>query len=171
MIKSLRNLLALTVILTTPCFAAQGLFPAVQADNLNGEPVSIPGNHRQLILLAFEREQQAAIDSWVDGLHLGESRMDWLEIPLIDDPGMILRWVISNGMRGGIPSPSRRARVVTFFTDKEKFLQDLGIEDQSSCYLFVIDAKGAILFSVFGPYKADRAEQLAPYIATTRDEQ
>jgi hypothetical protein len=154
------GLLLSLMIANAAGFAAEPILTPFQAENLNGKNIAIPAGRRTLILIAFEREQQDDVDSWIDGLDLVRSGLTWYEVPVIDNPGAILRWVITNGMRDGIPDPDRRAHVVTLFANRPGFLQSLAIADLGSCYAMVIDSEGKILTSVFGQYEPQSAKKI-----------
>jgi hypothetical protein len=59
---------------------------------------------------------------------------------------------IDNGMRMGIPNPSVRARTLTFYTDLEPFMRELGINDNSNIHAFLINRDGKILWRTEGPF-------------------
>ena len=70
--------------------------PAVTGKDLNGKPWKAPADFpgdRTLVILGYEQEQQAAIDTWTAGLGLTQpaNTLPWIEMPVIDEPGMVMR--------------------------------------------------------------------------------
>ena len=139
--------------------------PPVSGKDLNGKPwvapAGLPGS-RTLVFVAFEEEQQTGIDSWLEGLKLKTAKHEtpWIEMPLINDPGMFMRWFINTGMKHGIPDPSVRAHVWTAYTDKKAFLDACGMGSTNSIYALVVNRNGQILAMQSGNYSKAGAEQL-----------
>jgi len=65
------------------------MFPAVRASNLNGRSFDLPGDfegERNLVILAFQREQQALVDSWspaIANLLARYADLCFYELPII----------------------------------------------------------------------------------------
>jgi hypothetical protein len=149
-----------------PATPAALALPRLDATDLNGKPVRLPMDltgDRTVLLIAFEREQQADIDGWVEGLGLKASGTAWLELPVIENPGTIGRFLIDAGMRRGLPDSGVRARVVTLYTDKQAIKSALGIQSET-VHALVVDRAGRVLASAegrFDPRKASRIRELA----------
>lgn len=165
---------ALATILTAVSLSALGLsavaraaepyrLPVITAADLDGRPVSLPADlpaDRSILLLGFAEEHQTGIDRWVAGLKLA-ARRGWLELPVIDNPGAIGRWFIQEGMRRGLPDPAVRARVISVYTDKAEFLGRIGVQDDKSVAVLVVDRSGRVLAMErgdFDPAKGTRIE-------------
>lgn len=63
--------------------------PAVTGKDLNGKPWKAPADFpadRTLVILGYEQEQQAAIDTWTAGMGLTTpgNTLPWIEMPVID---------------------------------------------------------------------------------------
>jgi len=169
-------LLLLTGLLMASCTAPRAVmlspsapstparFPEMTVQNLAGKstrfPSGFPGE-RTLLLIAFEREQQETLDEW--NRRLGLSRPGgaaWLELPVIPDPGVFLRWFIDTGMKSGIPAPEIRSRVYTIYTPRETFVDRLGLPNCREVHLAAADRAGRILGFVSGPWTPDRESKL-----------
>ncbi len=138
-------------------------FPVVNSSDLNGRALSLPKDlpgERTILIVAFQREQQADVDTWTTGLHLADGKTPWLELPVIDNPGVIGRWFIDTGMRRGIPSTSTRAHVVTVYTSKTEFKKAIGISSEATVYALVVDRQGTILTSIAGRFSEAGAETI-----------
>ena len=139
--------------------------PAVAGKDLNGEPWKAPANlpgDRTLVILGCEQEQQAAIDTWTAGLGLTQpaNTLPWIEMPVIDEPGMVMRWIIDTGMQRGIPDREIRSHVWTVYTDRAKFLASCGIDSMADIHVLVVARDGTILARETGRHTEAAAARL-----------
>ena len=113
-------------------------------------------------MIAFEEVQQADVDTWTEGLGLSApaNNIPWIEMPLINNPGMLMRWFINTGMKGGIPNKELRSHVWTAYTDKKAFMQACGMPSEKVIYALVVDRKGMILAMESGNYSKLAAVRL-----------
>jgi len=153
-------------LLMSAALAESGpFFPQVSGKDLNHKPwiapADFPGD-RTIVVVAFAREQQADVDTWTEGLGLNtpSSTLPWIEMPLINDPGMFMRWFINTGMRRGIPSKEVRSHVWTVYTDKKAFMQTCGMPSEKVIYAMVVDRHGKILATESGNYSQPAAARL-----------
>ncbi|MEO0445338.1 MAG: hypothetical protein AAF191_04600 [Verrucomicrobiota bacterium] len=132
----------------------EGTFPILTADDLNGKSVTLPAElpgDPTLVLLAFTSEQQADVDQWLAELRLKEgNEIPWVELPVMGAKNFLLKAVIENGMRSGIPKKEDRARTISLYTDREAFLGSLGIVETDRIYAAVIERSGIIRVMVEG---------------------
>ena len=147
------------------------MMPSVSGRDLNGKPWSAPGGlpgERTIVLAGFDEPQQAAIDTWVRGLGLSaeENRIPWVEMPVIEDPGVLMRWFINTGMRGGIKDRLMRSRVWTAYTDKAAFLHACKIASDKEACALVVDRRGRIIANVAGAYTKAGATKLMEAIGS-----
>ena len=157
------QLIPLVVTLAASCLSeatTMPFFPQVSGKDLNNKPWNAPGGfpgERNLVVFGFEEEQQAGIDSWFNGMEVRNpsSKIPWIEMPLIQNPGMIMRWFINSGMRGGIPDKEVRSHVWTAYTDKAVFMKDLGITSTGVVYAVVVERTGNILAAESGNYSEE----------------
>jgi predicted transcriptional regulator len=119
-------------------------------------------------LIAFKREQQADIDTWLKVMpavtqkHAG---LHYYELPTIQKSNVMVRWFIDNGMRGGIPDQQQRARTITLYIDKAPFKKSLGIQSEDSVYAMLIDKAGKVLWRADGRYTDAAGQQLEAALA------
>lgn len=161
--KLLTVLVTMSITLSSQGFSAT--FPSLSGKNLNGSPWSAPAGFpgkRTLVLIGFDEPQQALIDSWIQGMKLpsSESSIAWVEMPLIENPGMFMRWFIDTGMRGGIPDKATRSRVWTAYTDKKAFLESCGITSTDTITVLVVENDGTILASETGSFSLAGSKRL-----------
>ena len=147
-----------SVTLPDQTLTTERIFPSMQVKNLADETKAFPKefpSERTLLLIAFEREQQDMLDNWSAKLDLRKpGAPEWLELPVIDDPGAFMRWFVDTGMKSGIPDPTVRARVFTIYTPREAFVRHLGLPDAKQVHLVIADRTGRILFHVSGEWTA-----------------
>ena len=166
MMKKLLLIPLITALQMTCAMALNsGHFPSVSGKDLNGKswiaPSGFPGE-RTLVVIGFEEEQQVGIDSWFEGMEVRDpaSRISWIEMPLINNPGMLMRWFINTGMRGGIPSKEVRSHVWTAYTNKKAFMEASGMTSTKDVYALVVDRSGKILAMESGNYSKKGAAVL-----------
>ena len=138
-------------------------FPTVESADLTGRSLTLPRDlpeARTIMILAFTQEQQADVDGWRAGLGLKPGDTNWLEMPVIDQPGAVGRFFIDTGMRRGIPDVAVRRHVVTLYTDKRTFFAQVGIRSDEQVIVMVVDRGGHILARVDGPFDKDRVRSI-----------
>jgi len=108
-------------------------FPSVESQDLDKRLVKLPkdfAGERNLVVIAFQRQQQKDVDTWLDVKKRFETidpALRYYELPTLARLNPLARWFIDNGMRGGIPSHEQRARTITLYLDKEPFRAALGL--------------------------------------------
>jgi hypothetical protein len=141
-------------------------FPRLQASNLAKRSLHLPEDFegsRNLLLVAFEREQQVQVDTWLREMKRFEEvdpDFRYYELPTIQSPNRLLRWVIDTGMRRGIPDLKARARTITLYIDKQPFLKALGISDERHIYCLLVDREGRVLWRAEGTFDESKALSL-----------
>ena len=149
-------------------------FPSVTAPNLAGRNMRLPADFAgdlNLVLIAFQREQQADIDTWLEpGRRLTAAfpRLACYELPVLGKMNPIFRRFIAEGMRSGIPDPTARATTITLHLDKPGFRASLGLEREDSVYALLVDRKGVVHWRAAGRWTDAAERDLRERIATTR---
>jgi hypothetical protein len=145
----------------------------VTSEDLNEQDINLPDDlsaDRTLFIIAFQREQQQNVDTWIDGMELPTSNLAWYELPVIENPGLLVRWFINSGMRSGIPDTDMRAHVVSIYTDKAAFLSSLGIQDESTAYAVVVDQQGRVIETIKGDYTKEGAKKILKVLIPNKKE-
>jgi len=142
-----------------------GHFPSASGKDLNNKPWIAPSgfpSERTLVVVGFEEKQQVGIDSWFEGMEVRKpsSAISWIEMPLINNPGLVMRWIINTGMRGGIPSKEVRSHVWTAYTNKKAFMQACGMTSTKDVYALVVDRSRKIIAMESGNYSKKGAKVL-----------
>ena len=156
---------------TQPHFAAGNpVWPSLQASDLNKRKIELPGGlagELNVLLVAFQREQQKDVDTWLPllpALVKAHPKLAYYEIPVISRSNSLLRWIIDNGMRGGIPDKQQRARTITLYLDKKPFLETLEISSEDRIYVLVVNKSGKVLWRTEGVASQEKLESLAAFL-------
>jgi hypothetical protein len=156
----------LTLTLTLALSADSIRFPVVTFDNLERKSFTLPrdfGGERNVVFIAFQRLQQADIDTWVPFVKALVARTpgtEYYEIPTIKRMIAPMRWVINNGMRGGIDDRGARERTITLYLDKEPFKRSLDIANEDAIHVLIVDREGRVLWRTTGAFSEDEARHL-----------
>ena len=148
-------------------------FPGVKGDNLNGRAFEIPSGLDapiNVLLVAFYREQQAEVDTWLETareLTQDHANVEYYELPTINGAWGLVRGWIDGGMRSGIPAFAGRERTITIYTDTEKFRTLAGIDDPKRIWVGVVDRAGRVFWSARGPATPDRLNELRSAVQAT----
>lgn len=134
------------------------LFPRVEGSNLEGRRFLLPADFEgelNLVFVAFKREQQADVDSWLPFVRdnkLGERGVRVYELPTLNRSYRIMRRMIDGGMARGIPERATREATITLYIDKGPFKRTLQIESENRIVAVVVNKTGAILWRVDGAF-------------------
>ena len=142
-----------------------GTFPKLTAYNLEKQTLSLPedfAGDRNLLLIAFQREQQKEVDTWLHEMKRFEllPSFRYYELPTIDKLNPISRWFIDTGMRHGIPDRDARARTITLYIDKLSFRKALNLADEKRIYTLLVDRSGRVLWRAEGVFDEGKASSL-----------
>jgi hypothetical protein len=141
-------------------------FPAVKASNLEKRELSLPADfegERNLLLVAFEREQQRDVDTWIREMKRFEESdpgFRYYELPTIQRPNSLVRWFIDSGMRRGIPDRKARERTITLYLDRKPFCDALRIADQKIIHALLVDRAGDVLWRSEGDFDETKGMSL-----------
>lgn len=178
----IRYLILLAFLIAMPSSGwAQGTeaplrFPELTAENLLGEsfdiPDDLPGEPR-VIHIAFQQRQQLEVNTWLtitDALEADYEGLRVFEFPTISWPYRIMKPVIDNGMRGGIPSDAARGRTITIFTRVSRFIEATGLPGNDDIATLLIDAEGYIRWRALGVHTDEKESALRAAIEGLRAE-
>ena len=160
-VRSALTMLALVPALASAQDAAEprpAHFPPVQGKSLNGRSFALPadfGGTLNVVLIAFQRQQQAEVDTWTPMLRrlaAEHSELRVYELPTLPRTLKLIRGFIDGGMRGGIPDTAVRAATVTMYIDKTPFKQALTIYTEDRIQVMLVDRAGVIHWRWIGPF-------------------
>jgi hypothetical protein len=145
---ALLTLLALTD--SVEAQTAAGRVPPLAATDLNGRELRVPqdlGGPQSLWIIPFEQDQRPQVDrlfALIDGLRAPGLSV-W-EVPVIEDPGSVVRYMINTGMKSAISSEAKRARVVTLFVaDQGQWRRAAGFPSKDQAVLAIVASDGRVL--------------------------
>ena len=146
-------------------------FPRIKARDLDGREVMLPtglAGEWNVVIIAFRRQQQAMVDSWVPWLRdLAEATpgLGFAEVPAIGLAWQPVRSAIDGGMAASIADQQTRRRTLTVYTDLRRLTGPLGIADRNSIWLFLTDRDGQVRWHGTGGWDATTAADLAAALA------
>jgi len=146
-------------------------FPQLAARDLDGRKVALPAGlpgEWNVVIVAFRRQQQELVDSWVPWLEEQAAAMPWLrfaELPAIGLQWQPARLVIDGGMAAAIRDQQTRRRTLTVYTDVRRVTAPLGIGDRDTIWLFLVDRAGQVRWRGSGGWDAVTAAGLAAALA------
>jgi hypothetical protein len=146
-------------------------FPRLAVRDLDGCEVALPAGlpgEWTVVIVAFRREQQDLVDSWVPWLEqpaAADSRLGFVELPAIGLRWQPARPVIDGGMAAAIPDQKTRRRTLTVYTDIRRITVPLGITDRNTIWLFLVDRAGRVRWRGSGGRDAATAAALTAALA------
>lgn len=155
--------------------AAENLrtFPNVKGKNLHGDVVPFPeafaAKAYHLCLIAFVRQQQNDVDTWLpklEALVAEREDLEFMELPTISRMNAFMRWFIYRGMRSGIDNPVSRTRTITLHLNKEPFKKELGIEGEEEIVVVLVNDKGEVRWQSTGRWTQAKADALLETLHT-----
>lgn len=142
------------------------LFPKVRGANLERRPFTLPDDFEgeiNLVLIAFKREQQTDIDTWIPtARQLGRSHpgFRYYELPTISRGVPLARWWLDDAMRAGIPDPEARAATITLYLDKRAFRTALALPSEETIYALLVDRAGRVLWRAEGGWTEEKGHAI-----------
>ena len=151
--------------------AQPGTVPVLKAESLRGRTLRLPVDfrgQRNLLLVAYEREQQADLDTWLAVLDTLAPQLPdfaYYELPTIGSSFKWMRAVIDGGMKQGIPDRAQRDRTITLYLDVDWFRGQIGTAGNDSVAALLVDREGNIAARWYGRYSAARGDSLRGAVA------
>jgi hypothetical protein len=142
------------------------VFPTLKGADLNGRYLTLPADFPgpfSLVFVAFKMRQQADVDSWrpfVETTRKKRPSLAVFELPTIARGYRLMRFVIDNGMRSGIPDRETRAATVTLYTNVRAFRRALGIRATRQISVLLVTPAGEVLGHVSGRYSGETASSI-----------
>jgi hypothetical protein len=142
-------------------------FPKATGTNLEKKRFTLPGDLQgdlNIVILGFQREQQAAIDAWIPTtkeLCATTPALRYYELPVLQKTTPQEEAFVDAAMTRGIPDREARDRTITLYLDKKPFAQSLGIADENAIHILLMDRQGGIVWSGEGQHTSLKAAALA----------
>lgn len=168
-VKSVCVLLCATALIGQAT-EVKATFPMLKASNLAKKEMTLPRDFAgqwNLVLIAFLREQQKDVDTWLKalpGIQKDHSGLAYYELPTIKKMSGMTRWFIDTGMRGGIPDQQQRARTITLYIDKEPFRRALTLPAEDRIYALLLNKAGEVVWRAEGLYDDAKGSSLREFL-------
>ena len=142
------------------------MFPRVHGANLERRSFILPdgfeGDHN-LILIAFTREQQFEIDTWIPAarrLARDRTGFRYYELPTISRSIPFARLWLDGAMRAGISDRPAREATITVCLDKRAFRDALQLPSEDTIYALLVDRAGHVLWRAEGVLTEEKEQAL-----------
>lgn len=146
-------------------------FPRLLARNLEGLEVELPGafdGDLNVVAIAFRREHQDLVDSWVPWFEqqaVAHPGLRFFEVPTIGRIWAPMRNFIDGAMASAIREPVILRRTLTVYGDVSRVTTPLGIDDRSTIAVVLVDRSGRVLWLGRGGFSGPLAHDLETAIA------
>lgn len=154
--------------------AATRVFPQALARNLEGVDVQLPdgfAGERNVVIVAFQRQHQGLVDSWVPWLDeqaAADPGLRFYELPTIGRLWAPMRNFIDGGMAAAIRDPVVLRRTLTIYGDVSRVTRPLGIDDRSTIAVLLVDGTGQVHWKGHGGFDPASAAELEAVLAEGR---
>jgi hypothetical protein len=144
----MRLVLVAALLAVAPAQAAPGeKIPQAKVETLNKVKIVVPDGftaERNVLLFSFGRDMQEAVDKWDAALTSDRdgTRVQVYNMPLIPNPGALIRGFISGGMRDIYKDKALRDRVIVMYVEEDEYFPALGVADKSAPLVVVTDNAG-----------------------------
>lgn len=142
------------------------VFPTLGGTNLSGRDFTLPRDFEgrlNLVFVAFQREQQAVVDTWLPHareLAFRNPELRFYELPTIARRWVLIRPIIEGGMRGGVTEKAARDATITLYTDTDRFRRSLALPSDRQVYALLVDRAGRVRWRSEGGFTAARGAAL-----------
>jgi hypothetical protein len=131
-------------------------FPTVKGSNLVERefvlPYSLEGEYN-VVMLAFEPSHQYALRSWMPTLEfLAEEYPDFrfYQVAILADLPPMQRMFNDNVLRRAVQDELTRSILITVYCDKSAFCEALGLPNEDTIYVMLLDHEGELLWRTEG---------------------
>jgi hypothetical protein len=145
-------------------------FPEIEGKNLDGQEFILPRDFEgnlNIVFLAFQREQQLAVNTWLPTATLLEDlhkELRYYELPIHSSINPIARWFLNRAMRVGIRYPGSREKTISLFINKDSFRKALDIPREDNIHILVLDEEARVVWHAEGSCDAEKAKNLSDFI-------
>jgi hypothetical protein len=140
--------------------------PELRGEYLSGRKAILPedaSGRVAMLLFGFTYQSRFAVEAWTKrfrGDFEKNPQVTFYEIPMIGGMARLGKWFIDSGMRRGTPKADHE-HVITVYGGTEPWKQRLGVKEEDSAYLVIIDQNGKVVWRHAGPFDEAQYETLA----------
>lgn len=141
-------------------------FPRIAARDLERRNVRLPDaftGERNVVMIAFQQQHQALVDSWVPWLEQissSDPAFRFYEIPAIGRVWAPFRSFIDGGMAAAIREPVVLRRTLTVYGNVSLLTSPLGLSDRRTIHVIAVDAAHQVRRIVSGPFSESGARAI-----------
>ena len=148
-------------------------FPEIGGKNLDGKEFVLPRDFEgalNIVFVAFQREQQLAVNTWLPTATLLENlhkELRYYELPVHSSINPIVRWFLNRAMRVGIRYPGSREKTISLYIDKDPFCKTLDISGEEYSHVLVLNEEAQVVWRSEGSCDVEKAKSLSDFITET----
>ena len=162
-------LMAISFVLATVIGAtaqAESLPKAMLFTNLSGQevewPKGLPGK-KTVILLAYKRGQQSAVEEWVAQMGFAPSD-DFIQVLLMGRGARFVKGMIDGGLKKAFATQDWQERTYTIYQKASVLNKPFGISGTKQMQVIVLQEDGKILGKVSGAADAGKIKQVKSWM-------
>jgi hypothetical protein len=152
-----RVALVVGVLLAWPGWAfGSASFPVVSADALDKQRVTLPAGLEgevNLLVLSFAPDERNQVETWTaEAQALQHTHVNFraYRMPVAERENVLFRWWANASLRSDETDPELWHWVVPLYVEKAQFRSQLGIADEKSVVVLLVDKTGRILWRATG---------------------
>jgi hypothetical protein len=150
----------------SPQTSPAGVLPPVTAYALDRAKVTLPADFAaplNLLILAFQRDQQSVVDGWLRMLPPGAAMQTWV-LPISPPANGLYRWWLNASLRSSLPSSQPRRYTVPLYVDKARFLSSLQVSSEQEVVVLLTDKAGRVVWRTAGPVTDSKHAALSNFV-------
>ena len=151
--------------------AATAILPVVTANALDRQKVTLPGDFAapfNLLILFFQRDQQAVVDGWVPvAAAAADPRLQTWLLPISQPENGLYQWWLNASFRSGLAATEPRRYTVPLYVDKPRFLRSLQVASEQEVSVLLTDKAGHVLWRSAGPVSESKKASLIEFLSKT----
>lgn len=148
---------AIVVLFPSVSFTSAQTIPTVKAKALDDSDVILPApNSRQFLILivGFSHKSGEVCSAWgkhVSGDYAKNSRVNYFQIPVLQDAPSLVRPMILHGMRKGVPAQGL-SHFVPIYEKESDWKKLVNFSAPDDAYLLITDPQGLVRWQLHGSF-------------------
>jgi hypothetical protein len=128
-------------------------FPDIEVQTLEDKKLHLPADATgkwTLLATGFSMEAQNPINTWTEYVLTTHPEWNYFEVPIGNEWYAMISKSIDNAMKREVPK-TLHSKTATYYGAKCRDYKRLfGVVDESTCYVFLLDDDGKIIFKTVG---------------------
>jgi hypothetical protein len=149
------------------------IFPPVTADALDKAKLNLPADFDRplnLLVLSFARDQQDAVDSWIQTAQQIKSAHPQVQLwvlPISSREDVLYKWWLNSSIRGSLLNNQSAHYTVPLYVNKPQFRKTLAIRSEKQIVVLLTNKAGLVLWRGDGAATDDRKSSLNSFLTTS----